>query len=92
MPLGILGLLQLFIGVCRCCLRRKKVVVAVVEHSFCKLLHDGLCLQVEMPRHDVAMPSTQHANEICVHFATEWSHGAAGPQGMGTDISRRDAS
>jgi hypothetical protein len=44
-------------------------VCSVVEHSGGELSHQGFCLEMQIPHHGIAMPSTQHSNGVVVNTA-----------------------
>ena len=46
---------------------------------------------MQVPHHGIAVPSTQHFDQVLVNFATEECHGAAGPKGTCTDFTGSDA-
>ena len=67
-------------------------VGAIVEHGFCELLHDGLGLEMQVPHHGIAMPATEHLNEILVDFPTQERHGAACADGTSAELVSSDSS
>jgi hypothetical protein len=69
-------------GVCR-----QKGVSTMVEHRHSKLAHERFCLEMQIPQHGVAMPSTHHTDSVVVDFFTHERHGAAGPEGAGADVA-----
>jgi hypothetical protein len=57
----------------------------MVEHCYSKLAHKRFCLNMKIPQHGVATPSTQHSNGNVIDLSAYEGHGAAGAQGAGAD-------
>jgi hypothetical protein len=47
----------------------------VVEHCGVNLVHEGLCLEVEVAHHGITMPSTQHMKGGVVNLVAQEGHG-----------------
>jgi hypothetical protein len=50
----------------------------MVEHRHSEFAHERFFLEMQIPQHGIAMPSTQHSNSVVVDFSTHERHGAAG--------------
>jgi hypothetical protein len=63
----------------------------MIEHHHRKLAHQRFGLQMQVTKHGIAVPSTQHAYSAVVDAATHECHGAARAEGSGTDVSVLEA-
>jgi len=66
-------------------------VVTGREHSACKVAHDGLCLEVEIPQHGVALPTAQQLDGVAIHVGVKKRHGATRSEGAGAHVGREIA-
>jgi hypothetical protein len=63
----------------------------MIEHRHRKLAHQRFGLQMQVTKHGIAVPSTQHAYSAVVDAATHECHGAARAEGSGTDVGVLEA-
>jgi hypothetical protein len=71
---------------------RQKVVCSVVEHGGGEILHDWLCLHMQIANHGIAMPSSKDSYQIEVHFPTKERHGTSRAKTASTYLMGLDAS
>ena len=64
----------------------EECVLSVVEHEDRKLVHERLGLQMEVAKHGVSMPASEHAKEVEVDLRTEQGHGASSAKRLGGDV------
>jgi hypothetical protein len=71
---------------------RQKFVCSVVEHDGGEILHDWLCLHMQVTNHGIAMPSSKDSYQIEVHFTTKERHGTSSAKAASTYLMGVDAS
>jgi len=67
---------------------RMESIVTAGKHLATEALHDGLGLQMKIPKHRVALPAANELDGIRINRRIKEGHGAAGPQGSNADIRR----
>ena len=65
-----------------------EAIVAALQHFVSKTRHDWLGLQVEVPKHCVALPVADEFDGVGVNITIEQCHGATCSKGASTDVIR----
>ena len=68
---------------------RRKLKGAVAQHSRGDAGHDGLRLEMEVAKHLIGVPASDHTDAVAVDSGAEERHGTARTNGAGGDIGRR---
>ena len=65
------------------CLTWVESVIAALQHEAGKTAHDRLCLEVQVPHHDVRLPAAKEANDVAIDGGAEEGHGATSTEAAG---------